>query len=214
MKLNSWSWIHEFVKLKSWFREVEIVNSWSWSLELMKLKCHYRSFVRNTIACSYKNTDMIWQPQLFLTILWADRTGDKLTIYFLILLPENRLWRFARKGKIYFLVKVRKTLKKMFCVESFTQHETNSLKHLYNWVRYSTIVDINQFTNGQPASILLKSTLYIQSNLDGSNTDGSFTMANSDSFLSPYEILPIAQENKYLRKFSYFIVKLYVLCTH
>ena len=32
----------------------------------------------------------------------------------------------------------------------------------------------------------------IQSNLDSSNTDGSFTMANSNSFLSPYEILPIA----------------------
>ena len=34
------------------------------------------------------------------------------------------------------------------------------------------------------------------------------------TFLSPYEILPIAQENKYLRKFSYFIVKLYDVCTH
>ena len=56
--------------------------------------------------------------------------------------------------------------------------------------------------------------LYVQSNLDGSNTDGSFTMANSKSFLNPYEILPIAQENKYLRKFSYFIVKLNVVCTH
>ena len=55
---------------------------------------------------------------------------------------------------------------------------------------------------------------YIQLNLDGSNTDGSFTMVNSNSFLSPYEILPIAQENKYLKKFSYFIVKLYVMCTH
>ena len=54
----------------------------------------------------------------------------------------------------------------------------------------------------------------IQSNLDGSNTDGSFTMGNSNSFLSPYEILWIAQENKYLRKFSYFSVKLYVVCTH
>ena len=54
----------------------------------------------------------------------------------------------------------------------------------------------------------------IQSNLDGSNTNGSFTMADSNSFLSPCEILPIAQENEYLRKFSYFIVKLYVLCTH
>ena len=52
----------------------------------------------------------------------------------------------------------------------------------------------------------------LQSNLDGSNTDGSFTKANSNSFLS-YEILPLAQENKYLRKFSYFIVKLYVECT-
>ena len=31
-----------------------------------------------------------------------------------------------------------------------------------------------------------------------SNTDGSFTMANSNSFLSPYEIYPTAQENKFL----------------
>ena len=54
----------------------------------------------------------------------------------------------------------------------------------------------------------------IQSKLDGSNTDVSFTMANSNSFLSPYEILPIAQENKYFMIFSYFIVKLYFVCTH
>ena len=53
-----------------------------------------------------------------------------------------------------------------------------------------------------------------QSNLDSSNTDGSFTIANSNSFLSSYEVLPIAQEKKYLEKFSYFIVKLYVECTH
>ena len=46
------------------------------------------------------------------------------------------------------------------------------------------------------------------------NTDGSLTMANPNSFLSPYEILPIYQENKYLRKLSYFIMKLYVVCTH
>ena len=56
--------------------------------------------------------------------------------------------------------------------------------------------------------------MYIQSNLDSSNNDGSFTMANSNSFLSPYEILPLAQENKHLGKFSYFITKLYVVCTH
>ena len=61
---------------------------------------------------------------------------------------------------------------------------------------------------------LNRSSLLIQSNLNSSNTDGSFTMANSNSFLSPYEILPLAQENKYLGKFSYFIMKLYVLCTH
>ena len=54
----------------------------------------------------------------------------------------------------------------------------------------------------------------LQSNLNSSNTDGSFTMANSNSFLSPYEILPIDQENKYLRKLSYDIIKLYVVCTH
>ena len=45
---------------------------------------------------------------------------------------------------------------------------------------------------------------FIQSNFDGSNTDGSFTMANSNSFSSPYEILLIAQENKYLRIFFLF----------
>ena len=49
---------------------------------------------------------------------------------------------------------------------------------------------------------------------NGSNTDGSTTMDNSNWFLSPYEILLLAQENKYLRKFSYFIMKLYVVWTH
>ena len=47
---------------------------------------------------------------------------------------------------------------------------------------------------------------------NSSNTDGSFTMANSNLVFSPYEILPIAQENKQLGIFSYFIVKLYVVC--
>ena len=41
----------------------------------------------------------------------------------------------------------------------------------------------------------------LQSNLNSSNTDGSFSMANSNSLLSPCEILPTAQENKYLGKF-------------
>ena len=46
------------------------------------------------------------------------------------------------------------------------------------------------------------------------NTDGLFTLDDSNSFLSPYEIFPIVQENKHLAKFSYFIMKLYVVCTH
>ena len=49
--------------------------------------------------------------------------------------------------------------------------------------------------------------LLIPSNFNGSNTDGSFTMAYSNSFLSPYGIFPIAQENKYWGKVSYFIMK-------
>ena len=57
------------------------------------------------------------------------------------------------------------------------------------------------------------SIICIQSNFDSLNTDGLFTMANLNSFLSPYEVLLIAQENKYLGKFSYFIVKLYVVCS-
>ena len=46
--------------------------------------------------------------------------------------------------------------------------------------------------------------MYVQSNFNSSNTDGSFTMANSNSVLSPYEILTIAQENKYLAIFFLF----------
>ena len=53
-----------------------------------------------------------------------------------------------------------------------------------------------------------------KSNLDRSNTDGFFTMANSHSCLSRYEILSIAQENKYFGTFTYFITKFYVVCTH
>ena len=53
----------------------------------------------------------------------------------------------------------------------------------------------------------------IQSN-NGSNTDGSFTMANSNSFLGPYKILPTETENRCSWKFSYFIIKFNVECTH
>ena len=36
----------------------------------------------------------------------------------------------------------------------------------------------------------------LKSNLDSSNTDGSFNMSNSNSYFCPYEILPIALKNK------------------
>ena len=55
----------------------------------------------------------------------------------------------------------------------------------------------------------------MQYNLNGLIPDGSFTVVDSNSFFSPYKILPMAQENKYLGiLFSYFIMKLYVVCTH
>ena len=54
----------------------------------------------------------------------------------------------------------------------------------------------------------------LQSNLNSSNTNGSFNMANSNSFLSPYEIFPLAQEKQIFREISYFIMKLFVVCTH
>ena len=59
-----------------------------------------------------------------------------------------------------------------------------------------------------------KTNNFLQYNLNGSNPDGSFTVDDSNSFFSPYKILPIAQENKYLEIFSYFIMELYVVCTH
>ena len=53
-------------------------------------------------------------------------------------------------------------------------------------------------------AVIMITWVCIQSNLDSSNTDGSFTMANSNSFLSPCEILKIALKNKYLGEFSYY----------
>ena len=44
----------------------------------------------------------------------------------------------------------------------------------------------------------MKLKMSIQYNLNGSNTDGSFTVDDSSFFFSPYKILPIAQENKHL----------------
>ena len=44
----------------------------------------------------------------------------------------------------------------------------------------------------------------IQYNLNGSNPDGLFAVDDSNSFFSPYKILPVAQENKYLGIFFLF----------
>ena len=49
---------------------------------------------------------------------------------------------------------------------------------------------------------------HIQSNLISLNTGGSFTR----NCFYPYEILSVAQENKYSG--NYFVMKLYVVCTH
>ena len=45
------------------------------------------------------------------------------------------------------------------------------------------------------ANTIIDGKVNIQSSPNSSNTDGSFIMANSNSFLSQLEILPIAQEN-------------------
>ena len=53
----------------------------------------------------------------------------------------------------------------------------------------------------------------LQSNLNNSNTDGSFTMDNSNSYLS----LDCSRNNMYRNVsgiFSYFILTMYVVCTH
>ena len=63
-------------------------------------------------------------------------------------------------------------------------------------------------------SVLQRHSLCIptlQYNLSGSNPDGSIIVDDSNSFFSPYKILPVDKENKYLGIFSYFIMELYVV---
>ena len=57
-----------------------------------------------------------------------------------------------------------------------------------------------------------KGNLQVQYNLNGSNPDGSFTLDDSNSFFSPYKILPIAQENKYLGIFFLILSWNCMLC--
>ena len=53
-----------------------------------------------------------------------------------------------------------------------------------------------------PAKEAISMKSVLQSNFNVSNTDGSFTMAYLNSFLSPYGIFPVAQQNKYWGTFS------------
>ena len=54
--------------------------------------------------------------------------------------------------------------------------------------------------------------MLIQYNLNGSNLDGSFTVDDSNSFFSPYKILLVAQENKYLGIFFSFLFYHGIVC--
>ena len=57
-------------------------------------------------------------------------------------------------------------------------------------------------------------TVHVQYNLNGSNTDGSFTVDDSNSFFSPYKILPIAQENKYIMIFFFLFYHGIACCVY
>ena len=80
------------------------------------------------------------------------------------------------------------------------------------WV--CALLSINVISTLSHVLPLFSRVAEIQYNLNGLNTDGSFTVDDSNSFFSTYKILPIAQENKYLMIFSYSIMELYVVCTH
>ena len=67
-----------------------------------------------------------------------------------------------------------------------------------------TVIRKKTFGTDKSRSLLILRIMVIQYNLNGSNTDGSFTLDDSNSFFSPYKILPIAQENKYLGFFFLF----------
>ena len=56
--------------------------------------------------------------------------------------------------------------------------------------------------------LIINKTENLQKNLSDSNTVDSFIVANSNSFLSPLEILPIALG--IFEEFSYFIMKTFV----
>ena len=64
--------------------------------------------------------------------------------------------------------------------------------------------------------VLTLQFFYVQYNLNGSNTDTTFTLDNSNSFSSPRETSDSSRKRIFrdiLREFSYLIMKMYVVCT-
>ena len=59
-----------------------------------------------------------------------------------------------------------------------------------------------------------KHIVRLQSNLDSSNTDGSFTMANSNYILSPYEILLTGLRKQIFREIFLFYHEIVCCVTH
>ena len=82
-------------------------------------------------------------------------------------------------------------------IESFLDNEMSVLGGIWSfkiaYICCTRLITLNFLLLGIPLNM---QSGYVQSNTNGLNTDGSFTMAYSNSFLSPYRIFPIAQENK------------------
>ena len=90
----------------------------------------------------------------------------------------------------------------------FTENESYLLTFIFIFITVTWFCCCTQCTC-QTIQMLMK--IYLQSNLNSSNTDDKLVYhGNSSLVLSPYEILPIVQENV---KFSYFIMTWYVVCT-
>ena len=69
------------------------------------------------------------------------------------------------------------------------------MTHRNSCVTVAQVHSIYTCTRHSPDT-MITDYMHIQYNLNGSNTDGSFTVDDSNSFFSPYKILPIAQEKK------------------
>ena len=71
-----------------------------------------------------------------------------------------------------------------------------------------------QFLKGSSISSAIHHSEHIQSNLNSSTIDSSFTVANSDSFLVPSKVFRRLQKTHIWGFFLYYIMELYVVRTH